>query len=264
MISTMDEYVAALGRGQSLPFQASSVTTVGHGVSSLWRASGVPGPGAIPPPIADGGEMCDAETAGALPLLDPPGGASLQLARIAASSSAIGMLTLYDRIWHGAVDLSTTNVQPIDWSSVGQRHGDGAGVELWAEITAALASTTAATWTAEVIDQDGSLVEAVALYGSSSAAHRMIPFEAAGGPGGVQAVESIQLSATQASGTLSLVLARRIAEIPIVVAGLPAESAGVELGLPVIEPGACLALMVRHGSSAQSGQILGRLQVIHG
>lgn len=265
MIATVDELVAALASStrQSLPLRKGSLSAgIAYGITSLWRAPGVPGLGAIPVDI--NGELCTSATAGALRLLEPAGGGVAQhIARLAMTSSAVGQVVIYDRIWHGLVDLTTTAVQPIDWPTVGQRYSDGAGVELYAEILSPLGSTASATWTAEITDQDGHPALATAQYGHSGALGRMIPFSADDSQG-VQSVESIQLSATQPSGQLALVLVRRLAEVAISAAGVGVVSSGLDLGLPVVEEGACLGIMVAQGEGTESGTIFGRLEVVEG
>lgn len=261
MITSLDELIAALGAAQSIPFRKAGRTGIAFGVSSLWGAAGVPGPGASPADV--NGSFPTHMTPGALRFLEALGAEVTQIARAAVTCSAPAQIVIYDRIWHGKVNVASTAKQPIVWPSIGQRYADGVGVELFAEIETTLGSTAAATWTAEIMDQDGvGLQQAKIAYGTSGNAGRMIPFDMPADALGVRRVQSIQLSASQPSGALNLVLARRLVEIGISSAGVGVVAMGADLGLPRLAPGACLAMMVIHGNSASSGDIFGRLEVV--
>lgn len=260
MITTIDELVAALGTAQSHPIRKALPAGAAFAIESLWAAPGVPGAGELPASL--GGSFPTAQTPGALRFEDALGADATQIARLAATSDLVGQIVLYDRIWHGRVDVASTVRQAIPWPSVGQRSDHGVGVELFAEVTAELGSASAATWTAEVLDQDGMPALATVQYAGGGHAGRLFPF--AGETSGVQRVESIQLSAAQPSGGLVLVLARRLVEIGISAAGVGVVSSGVDLGLPAVEQGACLAAMLARGSGAGAGAIFGRLELVQG
>lgn len=261
MISTIDELIAALGAAQSMPFRKAARAGVPFGVSSMWGAAGVPGPGEQPTTL--GGTFPTRMTPGALRFSDPVGADVSQLARAAATCSEAGQLVIYDRIWHSRFNANSTALQAITWPALGQRHADGVAVELYAEIATALGSATPATWTAQITDQDGVPGQlCTAAYDGQGMAGRMIPFSLPEDALGVQRVHSIQLSAAQASGAINLVLVRRIAEVAVSVAGGSIVATGVDLGLPPVPPGACLALMVAHGAAASSGALFGRLELV--
>jgi len=262
MIASLDELAYALGRAQSLPFRKASIATIADGYSSLFLVAGQPGPAAVPATLA--GEFPTNLSAGAFRFADPLGAEQLQLARVAHVGSVPACLVLYDRIWHNAVSPSSIAKQAIAFPTGAQRYADGAGVELWAEIYAALGNTTAASWTADIIDQDGNATVASLSYGASGAAGRMIPFNLPAGVSGVRAVSSFQTTASHVSGAMGLVLVRRLAEIPVAVAGVGVAQDGISLGLPIIQPGACVAMMVAHSGNASSGQVFGRLDLVRG
>lgn len=261
MITSLDQLVTALGAAQSLPFRKQSLAMPAFGVASLWGAAGVPGPGANPVDID--GVFPGALTQGALRFMPPISGATTQIGRAAATCSSVVQILIYDRIWHGKVNVTSTSVQAIDWPTIGQRYADGAGVELWAEVSEELVSTTPGTWTAEIVDQDGHPVIATAAYDGDGSVGRMIPFDVEESLG-VQRVESIQLSASLGGGGLNLVLVRRLAELGISQAGVGVVSSGTELGLPPIEDNACLALMAALGDAEESGALIGRLELVQG
>jgi len=262
MIASLDELAYALGRAQALPFRKNPLTTIANGYTSLFLAAGVPGPGQTPTTLA--GAFPTNESAGAFRFADPLGAEQSQIGRLSAVNSVAGVLVIYDRIWHNAVQPNITSKQNIVFPTGAQRYGDGHGVELWAEVYAALGNTSAATWTAEFADQDGAAKTATLAYGSSGAAGRMIPFDLPAGCTGVRAVSSFQTNVSHASGQVGLLMLRRLAEIPLAIGGAGVAQDGISLGLPQVQPGAFLGMLIAHSASASSGQLFGRMDLVQG
>lgn len=263
MIATMDELVAALARSQSIPFRKSSVG--GYAVYDhidTFCMPGVPGPASAPADV--NGEFPTNQTPGALPFVEAAGGETSHVGRLFASNSAISAVTLYDRIWHNKITAFGTTKIPIVWPTEGEQRYVFEATELYAVIYQTLANTTAATWTVEFLDQDDTLRTATASYATNGSAHRAIPFDIPAGVTAIKEIVSFTSSVAQDSGSIGLVLLKRLAEIPLAVAGVPVTQDGITLGLPRVLPGACLALMLRLGNTGTSGNLFGRLDLIQG
>lgn len=269
MIATLDELAAGLAEAQSFPIRKSQMTTKAYGYAGLFLADGFPGAGVAPVAAGTNGAFVDSSLAGALPLEAPGAGNSLNLGRMmGAATVGSTALVVYDRIWHNLIGGAGAGsgfsaLVSITWPTVGtQRHATVPGVELWAEIMAPLANTTTTTWAVSYRDQDDVLQTATAAYDTASNTGRMIPFTVASGTTAIKSVVSFTAGTSQASGSVSLVLLKRVAELPILTG--PATQDGITLGLPALDSAACLCMMSITGSAGVSGDVLARLDVVEG
>jgi hypothetical protein len=263
MIASLDELAAALARSQSICLRKASVPLVANGIADLFLA-GAGFPAAGSPPAGADGEMPSNATAGALPFRDPIAGNATLVGRIAALSQASGMLSIADRIWHDAIGNGWgTEPIAIAWPTGAQRHADGTGVELYGAVAAPLGSATPATWTVGFRDQAGELRTATAAFDGAGPVGRMVPFDLPAGVTGITRVESFEASAAQASGTLSLVLCKRLVDVPL-LANTPTAQDGIALGLPAVEPAACLFPILFLGSAAATGPLTAKLDLVQG
>lgn len=265
MIATLDELAAALARSQSSCVRKASATLIANGIADLFLAgAGFPGPGSAPAAGIDG-EFPTNATPGAIPFKDPSAGNTTSIGRIAALSQVTSMLSIADRVWHNTIGAGFgTGKLAIAWPTTGaQRYPDGEGLELYASISSALENTTAATWTVEFLDQAGALRVATAAYATSGAAGRMIPFDLPAGVTAIAEIVSFQASVAQASGALSLVLVKRLVDVPL-LASTPAAQDGIALGLPQVQPAACLFPIVFLGSATGSGPVTAKIDLVQG
>lgn len=261
-ITTMSGLASALGTATPLPFTKASVTSVAGGYISLWASAGQPGAGSLSIGNTTTGTIPTDATAGAWLFNNPSSPALSYIARGAAASSVTGTLVLYDRVWHGGSytsvngNISTSTTTTID------RYSDGAGVELWAEIATAL-SATATTITVTYVDQGGTgSNSATATLLASSIASRMYPFALAAGDSGIRQITNIAGSAAP-TGTFNLVMLRRLAEIPIAVAGVAGVFDFAQIGLPPVTDNACLALFMNTNTTS-SGTLSGSFTLAQG
>jgi hypothetical protein len=256
----MNTLVAALP-GQHKHFTKAAVAPKASGSwHSLWTTAGQPGAGAAAGSV--NGAIPTSATPGAIPFTDPVALISY-LAKFAIASSTTGTLILYDRLWHdSALSATVATVQSITQPAVTRPDALGVDVELWAEIYTA--TTAAATATALYTDQDGNASQsATASIIAASVAGQMFPFSLASGDSGVRSVQSVQLSGSMTAGAWGLTLLRRLAEIPIGLAGVGNVYDTIALGMPRIYDSACLALMLMATGTA-FGPVMGSIEIIQG
>lgn len=261
-ITTMSELVAALGGAQRMAVTKAGVTGVAGGYTSMFAAAGQPGAGSLAIGNTTTGVIPTDATAGAFPFNNPFAPALTYLAAARFASSSLGTLVLYDRLWHGGSYTSVNGTISSSTTTAIDRYATGAGVELWAEINAAL-SATATTIQVTYVDQGGTGGNtASATLLASSIASRMYPFTLAAGDSGIRQITAITGSAAP-TGTFNLVMLRRIAEIPIVVAGVAASLDFADLGLPQVADNACIAMFMNTNSTS-TGAVSGSFALAQG
>lgn len=242
-ITTMDGLVAALAAANYVDSEDQSVTTGTGQFTSLWRAGGRPAAGSNPGSTS--GIVCSSSTPGALPYVDPGSGLTGYLARMEASSSVAGSLILYDRlVTSDGLSGTVTTAQTVGTPSLTRWTG-GTGVSAWIEIYTATGATQV-TATVSYTDQSGTSGNSgTCVIPASAKAAQMFPVSLASGDTGVQAVASVQLSAsTGTAGSFGITLAQRVVTAPIPLANVGLLLDYAQLGLPIIANGACLAWKV--------------------
>ncbi len=262
--TNLDDVVAMLAGGQKKIFTKQSGTAEAIGVyHSLWKLNGNPPAGSN----AGGTPVVPTDaTTGAIPFTNPTGGDTTYLAMVSASNTVAGTLIILDRLAHVS-GLSGTVTSPTTtgtWPSLTRPDANGADTELWVEINTAIGSS-ATTLTVTYTDQDGNAGSATLanpLPGGSGApiANACYPFPLAAGDTGVRACGNYNWNTTTGTaGDFGLVIARRIAEIPIPGIGLSNALDFASLGLPIIYDDACLWFVFQPTSSAASGLLQGHL-----
>jgi len=264
-ITTMNQLVAALP-GQHRHIFKANATTEGVGTwHSLWLTAGQPGAGTTP--AAGDGAIPTNATSGSIPLVNPGGGNNLYLGRFVASTSTIGTLILYDRLWHNSGFVGNSiAAQAIATPPVLTRPDAlGEDVELWGEVYTAMGAT-ASVFTATYTDSTGGGPKSAtySMPANALAVGQMFPFLLAAGDTGVRTVSQVQLSiSTGTAGDFGLVLLRRVGELPCSIVNAAVFMDAFSLGMPQLYSGACLALMVLC-TAAASGQWQGAVEFIQG
>jgi len=261
-ITTMSQLVAAFP-GQYLPFTKAAITGVAGAFTSLWTAAGLPGAGAASVGNNTTGLIPTSTTAGAFTFTNPAGGGVLSyLGRIRAASSSVGTLLLADRVWHGGAYTSVNGSISATTTTAVDRDSTGAAVELWAEIATAL-SATATTITVTYINQAGTTGRtATVVLPASAIAARMFPFALQAGDTGVRQITAISGSAAP-TGTFNLVMLRRVADVPLAVAGVSGGSDFAALGMPQVFDNACV-FMLMNTNSTSTGTLSGSAALVQG
>jgi hypothetical protein len=257
-ITTLDGIVGGFVE-QIFPFTKSSITTVAGGYFSLWAAAGQPGLGSLSIGNTTTGLIPTDATDGAFPFTNST---NSYLARAAAGSSSVGTLIIYDRLWHaGSFTSSNGTINATDSTPI-DRDSTGAGAEIWVEIATAL-SAVATTITLTYTNQAGTGSRtATCVVPASAIINRMFPFTMAAGDTGIRSIENVAGSAAP-TGTLNLVILRRLACIPMSVAAVFGAQNFAGTGFPRIYDNACIAMMM-NSNTTTSGTLMGSFKIAQG
>lgn len=261
---TVADFVNAdlAGKTQMIPWsKVPPSTPAAGGVMSLWAASGVPGAGGYGG-SALAATQCDKDTAGALAvLLAGSGSEALWLKYLDANAPQASTIELWDRLLvYDDISHASTLAQTLTNPVTLPRYTTGEGVQMFLEAQTAIGATPQNV-TVTYTDSDGNgsnSTGAQAIVTSSGIGrcpHAFHAFPLAAGDRGVRSAESIIFSAAS-TGTSALVLAKRIAAIPVTVAGLMAARDLLRQG-GVEEISATACLMLRYLTSTTTAGGLG-------
>lgn len=263
-ISSVDNLVAALP-GVRRRFGKASFTPQAAGAYfGLWNTGALPAAGGVPSSGVTGDIPTSAST-GAIPFPNAATGAVSYLARFEAMANQPGALILFDRIWaNSALSPTSLAAQAVASDTLDRPDALGADVEAWLEVNTALGAGATAP-SINYTDQDGNAGNSAALMGfvATAAGGRNFPFGLAAGDSGIRSIQTYTNAATLTSGTFSLVMRRRIAEIPIAAANLAAVLDFFALGGPVIDDNAALEL-VWFAQASASTQVYGSIAIAQG
>lgn len=248
-ITTLDGVITALASAQKRDIFKTTATAEGAGTGhSLWKLTGIPTAGSNPPAYTAGsGYVPTSATTGAVAFTDPGGSNTAYVGQALFSSSVIGKMVLYDRLWacSGFGTVSTSLQSITTPGNLTRPDALGAGVELWLEVYSAPGST-GATWTIIYDDQgNNSSTTTYTHPANAETAGQMMPVVLASGDTGVRRPTSFQASISSGTaGDIGITLLRRIAEVPVLLAGGGVALDFASLGMPKITSGACLAMLV--------------------
>lgn len=197
---------------------------------------------------------------GCIPLTWPASG-NLYLSKADISSnSSTSTLTIYDRLWHASgfntrtgVGVTGTGQAVVGFGVLPARDiygsSSGFGCEIWGEFTMA-ATAPNGDWIVNYTDSLGVRRQAIHFKSSAYTLHTMIPFfDASGANVGVKSIESFSATGgTTANTNLTLVVLRRIAELPTKYSNEKYVYNALALGRPVIPRGAAL-FMISYGAA---------------
>lgn len=204
---------------------------------------------------------------GCVPLQWPASG-NLYLAKVEVSSNvANSTLIIYDRLWHASgfntrtgVGVTGTGQAVVNFGTLPPRDiygtSSGFGCEIWGELTMA-ATAPNGNWIVNYTDSLGVQRQAIHFKSSAYGLHNMIPFfNASGANVGVSSIQSFSATGgTTANTNLSLVVLRRIAELPIRNANEKYVYNALALGKPVIPSGAALFMMSYGATTLLNGTL---------
>lgn len=218
-ITTLDGALAGMQPSRQY-YKALTGTLVSGRPHSLFYTAGIPGNAAAPAPGIGGAVLTT--YAGQIPFTNPVSGNSY-LSRFQGQSTQAGTLMLCDRLWHNSgIDVTLTSEQTFTSSAqIPARDANGTttgnGVFAGLEIVTAVGAGTP-TITLKYTNQAGTAGQTATNSVStvaSSIAGSFYPISLAAGDLGIQKAQSLTLSATMTSGTVSLVLYRVIARLPV-------------------------------------------------
>ena len=278
MIENIDNLVKALGNNSSriVLDKASIASQTANSYCSLWRATGQPGPGAIPTVVA----TCNNTTVGTIGFNQQTSpitsyGAYLEI----ATGNAAMTMELHDRLASmGGLSGTVTTAQTVnlDISTLGatnnisERKGDSnfSDIQWWLEWY----TTTGATVvniTINVTYNDGTTgaLTAQSLAANRPASHlipinSLIPSASSGKY--IRGVVSVQLSATTGTvGNFGITATRPRMVLPSPIANFKSVADWAQLGLPEIYNSSALFPIVLT-STTSSGTVRGGGKIIHG
>lgn len=269
-IATMDDMIAAMGRvvgntPQAVRFFRRFTPSNGSARAwSLWTQPGAPGPAAAYFTTA---AVPTAATIGALPLVDPSGGASAYLSRFTGLVEQAGAIVLFDLLSaQGGISATAAGAQTSNLPTAALTRGDttGAGVEGWLVISTTF-TAGARTITVSYTNQAGTSGRSgtVDIPATGADAHCMFPVGLQSGDTGIRSIQSATISSTLAAGVYGFHLLRRLAT-SLSPAGWDGDQQDVwQLGLTPIEAGTCffpVALL----ASTSACLVEGEMQILRG
>lgn len=272
-ITTRDQLIDALGNNSSRVVidKASLANAAAGQIFSLWRATGVPGQGAIPAAAA----LCDNTLAGAIGFTQQTAPATSYLGWLRLlSGNATTTVEIHDRIAHmGGLNGTLTTAQTVNLDvgptglNVGAaRRGDANFSDLnwFLEVYTDLGATGVNATVAVTYD-DGSTgnLAAIAL-GATPRAGRLYQLVPAVSGRFIRGVTSVTLSATTgAAGSFGITCTRPRTGIDTLVANKAEAYDWAQLGLPEVPNGACLQL-ITVPSTTSTGILRGQGKIPHG
>ena len=244
-IDTNDKLIAGIAGQLNRTYLKNALagTHVAGRPYGLLLAAGNPGAFTVPTTLA-GNNTNGTTLAGAIPYQNAAGGNTDYISSYMGAASAAGTLRFFDMLWwNGGITPTLTTAQTINSAAFPARDMDGGvngvGCSLWIYVSATLGAA-APTITVSYTNSSGTAGRTVTQSSISGAiAGTMIPLTLQAGDVGVQSVQSIQLSVSQVSGTMHLVLLRPMKGLEFPVAGLGASKNFYDLGMKVYD-GTCL------------------------
>lgn len=224
-ITTLDGVISGMRPPEDFLKVGGTMEAVGvH--HSFFYTSGRPGAAAAPTPGLAGAALTS--YAGQIPFVNPVSGNSY-IARLQASTSQIGCLLLFDRLWHNSgIVVTTITAQTINSVAFPARDRDGTtngeSVLVGIEVGTATTNTAAITnTTMSYTNQAGTAgkTATISSFPATAVAGTFVPFQLAAGDTGVRSIQSITLGTSYGGGAIFLVAYRILArlEIPVVNTG---------------------------------------------
>lgn len=226
MIQTQDQLTQAMA-GQNIQgfLKAGTAQPAAGYWFSRWMNAGRPGAGAAPA-VGLNGEQVSRAFAGAVAYSNAATGKQKYLSGLELQATGTGAHVLYDRLWQNSgLVVTTTTAQPFVAVPIPARDlngaGNGHGVEPWLEVyvatgnAAAISTGASISYTNEqgVAGRTG-IITTIPL---TTVAGTSIPITLQSGDQGVRSVDSVTLGTTLVSGSVGIVLRRRLASINMAV-----------------------------------------------
>lgn len=232
---------------------------------AYWKDSGFPGAWSPGTPGVNGRNTSGTTSGdvGCIPIWTPSG--SLYLEAALAAQTAIATAAVFDVLWvNTGLSVTATTAQTISMpgalparDSNGQVSGEGCLIGLVftaAASNAAVINNSTVSYTnskgvnsrsATLINTAGDMIPATPVIGTT------VWFQLAAGDTGVQSVQSITLGTSLGTGSVSLIIARPVCMLPMIVANQPSEINFVSPGLRLYND-SCLHVFVKASGTASN------------
>ena len=269
-IQTRDELIKALGNNSSRVVldKANIATQIAGGFTSLWRATGIPGQGAIPTAAT----LCTKALVGSIGFTNQTLPVTSYYAwQTVATSNAATNVEFHDRLAHlGGLNgtLNTAQAANVSLETLAvpaDRLGDSnySDTQWWLEWYTSTGSA-AVTATVAVTYNDATSGNVSVAIPASTAASRMLPVTPAVAGKFIKAVTTVTLSATtNTAGNFGISVTRPRTAIGTNIANKTEAYDWALLGLPEIPNDSCL-MMVMLCSTTSTGTVRGQGKIIHG
>jgi hypothetical protein len=217
------------------------------------------------------GQVYTRATVGALPLRNSASGHHhiIGASLMGASSGAarLGTLFLADKLWGcGGFSGVSTALNSIT-TSIGRGDTTGWGIQVYAEIFAAL-GTTAANITVTYTNQDGvtGRTGTIRFPGTTApAVNTIYPMELQSGDTGVRAVASFQLSGTTGTaGSYGIIMVRELMMVNVTGIQPNPVRGFIQTAAPRVDNDACLFFYSMFDSTSNTPKPLGSLVLVEG
>lgn len=247
--------------------KASIGTQIAGGFSSLWRATGTPGQGAIPGAAA----VCTKALTGAVGFTNQTAPVASYLAWAYCTCGNSGQaVEIHDRLMHmGGLSGTVTTAQTVnvDASNVGisaDRRGDTNYSDiLWFLEWYTATGSTGVNATCAVTYDDNSTGNIVVAVPASTAASRMLLIVPAVAGRWIKSIQSVTLSATTGTaGSFGVTCTRQRSVMRTDIANKGHEYTWAQLGLPEIPNDSCL-FFVMCAITTSTGTVRGGGKIIH-
>lgn len=263
-IDTYDKQIAALQKARMLPIsKATLANQLAGGLTSLWRATGIPAQGAIPTAAA----VCNKALLGAMPYNGPTVGEESNVGGLSVAGTISHLFQIYDRLSHmGGLNGTTATAQTVNLTIPPNRGAavDGSDVEWFLEIYTDI-GTTGVTATVAYLDQTDTARTVTMTIGGASPANRASRlFQVIPNAGqSIKSITSITHATTGVAGNYGFTCAKRILAEPMGQPniGISLDYAQAKMGR--IYDNACLWMLL-HSSAVTSGDIRGALTLMQG
>ncbi len=264
-IDTYDKLIASLATKQQrlLIAKLSVANQLAGGLTSLWRATGTPGQGAIPAAAA----VCTKDTLGALaPFTNPAGGEQSNVGGLSLSGTISHFFMVYDRLSHmGGLSGIVATAQTVNLTIPANRDAavDGSNVEWFIEIYTDI-GVTGVTATVSYLDQTDTARTTTITLGGASANRASRLFKIVPNAGqSIKSITSITHATTGTAGSYGVTCAKSIAAESMGQLNIGVSLDFAQVKMSTIPNNACL-WMVLHSSSTASGDLRGALSIIQG
>jgi hypothetical protein len=267
-IETLDQLVNALANNSSrFVIDKASIASAAAGqIFSLWRATGVPGQGAIPAAAA----ICTSALVGSFGFANQTAPSSSYIGWLfgTATNNATN-LEIHDRLAHvgGLSGIVTTaqgalTLAGLDAYRLGA--ANYSNVQWWLEIYQDLGATGVnATVNVTYNDDTSEALTAFAL-GASPRAGRLYPLVPKTAGKFIKSVTSVTLSATTGTaGNFGITCTRQCTIASFALANKSEIFDWQMLGLPQVQNSACLQMLMTC-STTSTGAIRGAGKILHG
>jgi hypothetical protein len=274
-ITTVDGIVAGLVPPVTIQKATSTGTAAGEW-QGLQALAGNPGAWTLGSPGLNGANLTQSTLGGALPYTNPSSGNGYLAQLSIALGANMTAFMLYDVLWYNTgIGITTTTAQSITTPTFNSRcvpasgstpDALGGGLEAWLYCSANCGNGSVSNTTFAYTNQAGTGSRSAGLvtnFPASAKAGQITPFALQAGDTGIRSIQSITLGTSYVSGTVNLLVVRRLAQVFFPAASVGGVYDFADLGLPrIYDSSALYGAVLLSGTAA--GAVAGSLKYAQG